>query len=57
MPVSISALSKEERLQRDYEQVAPKRRKTDEETRDNKELGEALNEEGKYVYFYFFIKK
>lgn len=43
-------MSKEERLQRDYEQVAPKRRKTDEEeARENKELGEALNEEGKYV--------
>lgn len=46
--MKILALSKEERLQRDYEQVAPKRRKTDEEVaQEKKELNEALNEEGK----------
>nr|CAI5866208.1 unnamed protein product [Callosobruchus analis] len=41
-------LSKEERLQRDYEQMGAKRRKSEEETaREKKELTKALNAEGK----------
>lgn len=45
----IAALSKEERLQRDIEQMGSKRRKTAEEQaeKERKELAKALNADGK----------
>lgn len=48
LSTDFKALSREERLQRDYEQMAPKRRKTEEEVaQERKELSKALNAEGK----------
>lgn len=49
LSTDFKALSREERLQRDYEQMGSKRRRTDEETsaQERKELSKALNAEGK----------
>ncbi|KAJ8944826.1 hypothetical protein NQ318_013163 [Aromia moschata] len=49
LSTDFKALSREERLQRDYEQMGSKRRKTEEETtaQEKKELTQALNSEGK----------
>ncbi|KAJ8979095.1 hypothetical protein NQ317_019624 [Molorchus minor] len=49
LSTDFKALSREERLQRDYEQMGSKRRKTDEETaaQEKKELTKALNSDGK----------
>lgn len=44
-------MSREERLQRDLEQVPKRRRGSDEQSSsEKKDIGRALNEEGKYVF-------
>jgi len=48
LSTDFKALSKEERLQRDIEQMGPKRRRTDAEVeKERKELSKALNADGK----------
>lgn len=53
LSTDFKALSREERLQRDLEQM-PKRRREEQSAHERKELSKALNADGKYVVSFYF---